>query len=100
MVSCGPSFALVHNSVWSQGVPAGVVHDYEADPELGPAFTLVLDRERDDDETPMNDYALVCMHCLIDEHPELGRAMDLAKRTGSAFRIDGSWHAYARLVSG
>jgi hypothetical protein len=92
MVSrCGSGFALVHDSVWTQGVPAGVVHDYDADPELGPALTLVLDRERDDDETPMEEYASVCLHCLIDEHPELGRAIDLAKETGSAYRVDGEW---------
>ena len=93
MVNCGTAFAVVHDSVWSQGIPATVVHDYVHE------FTLILDRERDDDETPMEEYAFVCLHCLIDEHPELGRAIDLAKRTGSAYRINGSWHAYARLVS-
>ena len=93
MVSCGTAYAVVHDSVWNQGIPAGVVHDYPHE------FTLVLDQERDDDETPMEDYVSVCLHCLIDEHPELGRAIDLAKRTGSAYRINRSWHAYARLVS-
>jgi hypothetical protein len=93
MVNCGTAYAVVHDSVWSQGVPAGVVHDFEHE------FTLVLDHDRSDDETDMDEYAFVCLHCLIDEHPELGRAIDLAKRTGSAYRINGSWHACARLVS-
>jgi hypothetical protein len=93
MVNCGTEYAVVHDSVWNQGIPAGAVHDYPYE------FTLVLDQERDDDETPMEDYVSVCLHCLIDEHPELGRPIDLARRTGSASRIDGSWHAYARLVS-
>jgi hypothetical protein len=100
MVSrCGSRFALVHDTVWSHGIPAGVVHDYDADPELGPALTLFLDRERDYDETSREEYALVCRHCLIDEHPELGRAIDLAKRTGSAYRVDGDWRAEEAMVS-
>ena len=70
---------------WSEGVPAGVVVDYVHE------FTLVLDKERDDDETPLEDYVSVCLHCLIDERPELGRAIDLAKRTGNAYCVDGEW---------
>ena len=89
---CGTAFAVVHNSVWTEGVPAGVVHDYEHE------FTLVLDRERDDDETPMDEYVCVCLHCLIDEHPELGRAIDLAKKTGSAYRVDGEWREEEAMV--
>lgn len=26
----------------------------------------------------------VCLHCLIDEHPEIGRGLDLAKQFGAA----------------
>jgi hypothetical protein len=77
MVSrCGTRFAVVHDAVWTRGVPATIVYDFEDDAELGHGFTLVLDRERSDDETNMNEYALVCMHCLIDEHPDVGRAID------------------------
>ena len=27
---------------------------------------------------------LVCLHCLLDDHPELGRGLDLAREHGAA----------------
>jgi hypothetical protein len=93
VVSCGTAFAIVHENVWTQHAPATIVYDYDPNPELGPGFTLILDRERDDDETDINEYKTVCLHCLIDEHPELGRAIDLAKRKGSAHLVNGEWKA-------
>ena len=35
---------------------------------------------------------LVCLHCLLDEHPEMGRGLDLAREHGVAdLEDDGEW---------
>jgi hypothetical protein len=35
---------------------------------------------------------VICLHCLINEHPELGRGMDIARRQGLAeFDEHGEW---------
>lgn len=37
-----------------------------------------------DDETYANSRCLVCLHCLIEEHPEAGALMDRARIDGWA----------------
>ena len=81
VTGCGTAYAVVHENVWTHGLPATIVYDY-------PEFVLVLDAERDDDETDADEYKIVCLHCLIDEHSELGRAIDVAKERGSAHLIN------------
>ena len=36
---------------------------------------------------------LVCLDCLIDEHPEIGRGLDIAREHGAAALEDGEWVA-------
>jgi hypothetical protein len=33
----------------------------------------------------------VCLHCLIDQHPEAGRGLDLAGKHGEAELLNGTW---------
>jgi hypothetical protein len=49
-----------------------------------------------DEDCPENadDYdgelVVICMGCILEQHPEVGRGLDLAKRYGSArYRADG-----------
>ena len=36
--------------------------------------------------------SLMCMHCLLDEHPEVGRGLDIARGHGVAdLDEDGEW---------
>jgi hypothetical protein len=37
------------------------------------------------------DLRSVCPTCLIDDHPEAGRGMDLARQHGFAWREHGEW---------
>jgi hypothetical protein len=49
-------------------------------------FTQPPDATDDDGE-------LVCLDCLIDEHPEIGRGLELARRQGQALAIENEWCA-------
>ena len=42
-------------------------------------------------ETREDDLRVVCLGCLLDNHPEAGIGMDLAKRRGAARLVDGVW---------
>ena len=58
---------------------------------FGPAdsgFTVLFDDapEPEDVEDPTDHpgIALVCLHCLLDDHPEIGRGLDIAREYGVA----------------
>jgi hypothetical protein len=44
--------------------------------------------------------APVCLHCLIEEVPEIGRGMDVARRHGEAIRKRGVWTPHVMAASG
>jgi hypothetical protein len=49
-----------------------------------------VDDEQESD--PLHDSQLVCLHCLLEEGPELGRGLDLAREFGEAvLDEDGAW---------
>jgi hypothetical protein len=59
---------------------------YEAE-KLGPwdsGFTVIFDDAPDVEELDVEDEgsALVCLSCLIDDHPEIGRGLDIAREYG------------------
>jgi hypothetical protein len=59
----------------------------------GDTFTL-LDAEMADenpDEHGIEKFHAVCLHCLLDTHPEAGAGMDIAKRAGSSRFHAGIW---------
>jgi len=45
------------------------------------------------DEVDEHEPDTVCLHCLLDDHPELGRGLDLAREYGEALLEDGEWVA-------
>jgi hypothetical protein len=90
---CGSSFAAFHRAVLAGATPTLVIDVREGKIRPSQGF-IVLDRDRDDDVIP-DDYEFFCLNCFVDERPELGRALDLAKQSGSACRIDGEWQAEA-----
>jgi hypothetical protein len=69
------------------------------DKPLGPSdsgFTVLFDDAPDpgdvDDPIDHPGIAMVCLHCLIDDNPEIGRGLDLARKYGLAdLDDDGEW---------
>jgi hypothetical protein len=79
--------------VWGSEPPAFSI-GYEK--PLGPAdsgFSVLFDdapdpEDVDSAELPEGEMppgiTLVCLHCLIDDHPEIGRGLDIAREHGLA----------------
>jgi hypothetical protein len=45
----------------------------------------------DPSEIRPEDLQVVCLSCLIERHPAVGRGMDVAKETGESALVDGEW---------
>lgn len=58
----------------------------EPEHEWDSGFALFSEPPDSDTET-----ALVCLHCLIDEHPEIGHGLELARDHGEAIREGRGW---------
>jgi hypothetical protein len=59
-------------------------------------FTVLFADAPDPDEVEGMEHpgiSLVCLHCLIDDHPEIGRGLDIAREYGAADLEDGEWVA-------
>ena len=57
-------------------------------------LTVLFSDSPDPDEVRPEDprITLVCLDCLIDDHPELGSGLDIARRFGVAdLDEDGAW---------
>jgi hypothetical protein len=74
---------------------------YEKD-KLGPGdsgFSVLFSDAPDPDDIPTESLeelppgiTLVCLHCLIDDHPEIGRGLDIAREHGVAdLDENGEW---------
>ena len=83
--------AIVYGQV---GEPQLVLCDPAGDPAGQRWFTVVLD-DSPGPEGPCS--APVCVHCLLEEHPELGRGLDVALEHRGARRVDGAWVAAVEL---
>jgi hypothetical protein len=76
-------------SVITEGVDRGapIVRIYGSDDSF-----VLLD---EDCPADADDYdgqlVVVCMGCLLEEHPEAARGLDLAKNYGAAHLADGEW---------
>ena len=87
--------------VWGSEPPVFSI-GYERE-KLGPGdsgFTVLFDDAPDPDDIPKEDnpvelppgITLVCLHCLINDHPEIGRGLDIAREYGVAdLDDDGEW---------
>ena len=76
--------------VWGSRPPAFSIG---CEQPLGPSdsgFTVLFHDAPDPDELPEDDdsllpgITLVCLDCLLDDHPEVGRGLDIAHEYGVA----------------
>lgn len=72
------------------GEPVAVLCDPAGDPLGQRWFTVVLEDSPGPDGEP---HAPVCVGCLLDEHPRLGRGLDVALEHRGAEWRDGEWVA-------
>lgn len=80
-MSCGTTFAHPYGA---EAPPVAVI--YAPDPSMV-FFSVVFSDAPPpctDDVVDGEDVELVCAHCLVDEYPEVGRGLDLAKQIGDA----------------
>ena len=82
--------------VWGSEPPVFSI-GYEEE-KLGPGdsgFTVLFDDAPDPEDVEGPDHpaiSLVCLHCLIEDHPEIGRGLDIAREYGVADLDDnGKW---------
>ena len=54
-------------------------------------FFLISDEAPHADDAVPEDFRVVCLDCLIDEHPEAGEGMDIARHYGEAWLEGGVW---------
>jgi hypothetical protein len=47
-------------------------------------YTVLFDDAPHVDDVTDDDLTVMCLHCLIDAHPEVGRGLDLAREHGHA----------------
>jgi hypothetical protein len=84
--------------VWGETPPIfSVGYDPPTD-DWDSGFSVLFDDAPEPKELEHPDYELdprisvACLHCLLDEHPEIGRGLDLARTHGAADLEDGgSW---------
>ena len=79
------TLAIVYGEV---GEPIAVLCDPETDPPGQRWFTVVLEDSLGPDSEPE---VPVCIDCLLDEHPRLGRGLDIALEHRGAEWRDGDW---------
>jgi hypothetical protein len=70
-----------------------VVCDAAGDPPGVRMFSLVFADAPPPDEVQAENVEPVCAHCVLEEHPEAGRGMDMAAAHGCAVRepASGGW---------
>jgi len=84
--------------VWGSTKPA-VSIGYESPMfKSDSGFTVLFDDAPDPDDVPESEplahhgISTWCVHCLIEEHPEIGRGFDIARQYGVAdLDDDGQW---------
>lgn len=73
----------------AEGAPVRTVMHFEPTTPIDSGF-LLLSAEAPLVRT-VDTLISVCLSCLIDDHPEAGRGMDLARRAGRADHDGGEW---------
>jgi len=71
-----------------RGEPIAVLCDPDGDPPGQRWFTVILDDTPEPDGPPQ---APVCIDCLLDTHPTLGKGLDIALEHRGAEWRDGEW---------
>jgi hypothetical protein len=83
-VTHGELAIVDRNAYYGAELFTHVEHD-----DLG--YSLCSDALLELNEIPDERLLSVCLHCLIDRYPDLGRGLDIARETGVAFRDGDDW---------
>lgn len=86
VTSHGPA-AIIDHAI-TEGATVTAISYLEPEHEWDSGFALLSTTPTDDTEAD-----LICIDCLLDEHPELGKGLDLAREHGEARRHDDGWRA-------
>jgi hypothetical protein len=73
--------------VWGSQPPAFSIGYAEPQWPGDSGFSVLFDDAPDPEDVQGPEHpgiSLVCLHCLLDDHPELGRGLDLARERGVA----------------
>jgi hypothetical protein len=81
----GP-FVIVDSAIL-EGAPIRAVSYLKPEHEWDSGFCL-FSTEPDE---PVERTELVCVGCLLDDHPDIARGLELARRRGEAIRDRGEW---------
>ena len=90
-MACGAKVAWVLGEtppVFSIGYEREHAGDWDS------GFSVLFDDAPEPDEVRGPEdprVSWVCMACLIEAHPEVGRGLDLARQFGAADLVDGEW---------
>jgi hypothetical protein len=83
--------------VWGSAAPArSIGYERERMTPSDSGFTVLFDDAPDPEEAEQGfrglDISLVCLQCLEEDHPEIGRGLDIAFEYGVAdLSEDGEW---------
>lgn len=82
--------------VWGEAPPVFSIGYEPPSSDFDSGFTVLFDDAPDpddvDDVTEDSRISWLCLHCLIEDYPEIGAGLDLAKRRGAADLNDvGEW---------
>jgi hypothetical protein len=87
--------------VWGEELPAFSIGFDEPLSSSDSGFTVLFEDAPDpgdvDDPTTHPGISIVCLGCLLDDHPEIGRGLDVAREFGAADLDDGGEWVGRRL---
>lgn len=72
-------------------VPPIVAVNFDRAPGADSGFLVVFADAPPPGEVGDEDAGWLCLHCLIDEHPEVGAALDMARARGEVWLVGGVW---------
>jgi hypothetical protein len=82
--------AVVSQAVASGEAPVRVLYFDDDDASRFIVFGSDVSYEHPE-RNSREDFHVICEHCLLEEHPEAGKGLDLARAHGSAYLADGEW---------
>jgi hypothetical protein len=78
---------VVSRGLLEAGTPAHRVLYFRHEPSY---LVLSEDTPEDPAELSASDFRSVCLGCLLDRHPELGRGLDVAREARSSPEVGGA----------
>jgi hypothetical protein len=72
--------AVVERAAWDHGEPITYIDYDNSEPDAG-FICLTHLAPLNPDDSDLDRLITVCLHCLINQHPEIGQGLDLARQT-------------------